>query len=322
MNRCLTYKQYCSLVVIVCTVISSLILPFISTSILSVVLGLLLSYIYFLCYINLKKKRQLNPKFVKNILALKYVITTGILIALFCQVINHIFGKNLNIYALMLLILFCGAYCGCKNEVVFRVSRMLYIFILIPFLLAIIFSVGDINFSNVLNSFKFDSIYKIISISFICMLFEIPALLMDFCKFDINVKKYSFSYIVSAIFILLYYICVVGKFGDKIYNYKYVGLELIYSLQLPVNFLQRKEGILISLIIMGFIVAVSLFTLFSVQPFLKSNKKYIYLFFIFVVSVICLNIQNIVKYYIIVNIVLSVFVMILLIFFGGRKDET
>lgn len=316
-NKFLTYKQFIALVLITVVTTNFIIFPFISGSILSVTGGLLLALIYILMYGRI----NLDNTFIKFVFSIKFILTSGILLGIFSEISRDIFLRNTNIFIILSVVFAATVYCSYNDKVVGSVGRLLYIFILLPVISVILFSLNDIKFNNLIYSFNRFSILDIFTLSIVSMIYESILFLGNFTDKDLTHKNIFRPVIFSVCILFLTNLCITGRFGISVYNYKYPSFELMYSSDLPGYIVQRQEGILISFFLMGLLVVISLFMLLSLKIKTINNKKYINYILIYIAATISVFYKNIMDLYIVVNFFCGLAVILLSLLLRGVKHE-
>ncbi len=313
-NKFLTYKQFYALVLITVVTTNFIIIPFISGSILSVTAGLMLTLIYILFYGKIK----INNIFIKYFFSIKFMLTSGILIGIFSEISKYFFLSNINIYIILSVVFAATVYCSHNDKSIGSVGRMLYIFILIPVLSVILFSINDIKITNLFNGFNISDIF---TLSIVSMIYESVLFLGNFTDRNLTYKNIFFPVFISICILFLANICIIGRFGTSVYNYKYPSFELMYSSDLPGYIVQRQEGILISLFLIGLLVVISLFMLLSLKIKTINNKKYINYVLIYITAAFSVVYKNIMELYIIVSFFGGICILILSLLIRGEKVE-
>lgn len=315
MYKNLADKQYSALVLIIVVTINFIMLSFVTLSLTTLTAGLLLSFLYGTMFI---KAKDTSYKITSYILTIKYIVTAASVIAIFTKIASDMFLRDINKYTILILIFVVSAYCSLNNDSIYRIARLLYIFILLPIISVIIFSVKDIKISNLLYSISDFSFFDMIGISFMCLISEITAVLSGYNQNNLQLKNYFKSVLFSVFIVVLSYVCIVGRFGVSAFRYKYPAFELMYSSDISSFLIQRQEGILIPLFLVGLLVVISIYMFFSVTTKVIYSK-YINLIIVFILSVIILYLNNAVEFYIISSITGGIILFIIMLISRRRK---
>lgn len=317
----LTYKQFISIILICGIITNFIIIPYISLNIASILIGLMLVFIYTGIYFSFKSSVKVNNKYIRCIMALKFIINAGLITAIFYRISSDIFLKNTNQIPLLVIILLSVVYCSINLKCIGTISRVLYIFILIPIISVIIFSVNDIKLNNIYSSISSIKLIDIFSISLVSMIFEIVLILSEYVDFNITLKKIMTPVSFSIGLVLLSSFCLIGRFGNSAFNYPYPAFELMYSSDLPGYLIQRQEGILISVLLLGLLVTISLLIGLSYN-FINSSLKISYNYILyFIISIAAICIKDIFSIYIIFNFFTGIIFVIISVFLKGNSNE-
>lgn len=316
-NKFLTYKQFSALILIIIVTVNFIIIPFISGSILSVAVGLLLSLFYLLMY----GKINVNNILIKYIFTAKFILTSGILTGIFSEISRDMFLKDTNVFIILSFAFAAAVYCSRNNSQIGSVARILYIFILIPVVSVIAFSIKDIKLNNILDSAGRFDILDAFTLSIVSMIYESILFLGNLTNKPLEKRAVFYPAAIAVIILFLSELCITGRFGISVYNYRYPAFELMYSSDLPGYIIQRQEGILISLFLMGLLAAISLFMLLSLNIKTVNNKRCLNYILIYVSAVISVLYKNIMDLYIVVSFFGGLAILVLSLLLRGVKHE-
>ncbi|MGN1318240.1 MAG: hypothetical protein ACI4VF_04435 [Lachnospirales bacterium] len=317
----ISYKQYQALTLIVLVTVNFIMISFITTSLISIITGLFLSFLYGLIFLMVKNKVNYNL-FTSYVLSLKYIVTSSSLIAIFTKITLDIFVKDVNKYVMLIIIFLAASYCAVNNDAIYRIGRILYIFILIPIISVIIFSFGDIKLNNIVENFNIYSLKDIFYISFTSLIFEITGIFTNFYDHHFSLRKYVIPTLFSIFIIIVAYICVVGRLGASSLKYSYPSFELMYSSDMSDLLIKRQEGILISMFLMGLLTAISLYMYFSISTKVIFKNKFINLMLIFILSALIIFTNKPYLFFIVSNFIGGIILLILMFLSRSDKSET
>ncbi|NLJ90677.1 MAG: GerAB/ArcD/ProY family transporter [Clostridiales bacterium] len=288
---------------------------------------------------------------------LKYIACLILYVKLFARVIKETLLEDGNIRLIILMLILASAYLASKGlEVRARIAEILYLIILVPVALFLILGLKKLELGNILpiiTGERKDIIYGAYRIFIIFTSLEFLIFKMDLIRVEskrnqdkktrrlgyvskpfINTKL---AYILKALFVagiinVLVYLVTVGTLGIKDTSNKlWSSIYMIQIIDLPGNFLQRHDALIISIWILSIFVVISGFfyylLMISKEMYGFNHRNYMILPFIilvFFLSIIPIDIED---YYVIferymmgIGFLVSILVPLIVIIIGKIKS--
>lgn len=310
----MSYKQYLALLLAIITSVNFIMIPFITGSLLSVIVALTFSIILQYLFYKLKDNIDINNAVLKVLISIRFLFLSALLLDLFSKISHDVFLRDTSIYIILIFTFIAAMYCSINNAI-FTVSRLLFIFILIPVISVIIFSLFDIKTNNIYYNYHKWNFIDIFTVIFVSMMVDVPIISASYLNKKIAANKLIIPSILSSVIIFLICFCIIGRFGDGAYNYNYPSFELMFSANIPGYIVKRQEGVLIPLFLSGLLIAISYFTRLSFY----SKKKAFNSIAILILSIAILYFDNIIDFYIIISFFTGIILVFAMFIIGGVK---
>lgn len=196
---------------------------------------------------------------------IKIIFTGGLLVRLFGEVIKATLLKDTDLPIIILIVLLVAGYMASKGfEIRARVAEIIYLFILIPILLLLLFGFENIEISNLMPLFQANiveiasgsySIFLIFSLLDL-LLFAVPMVRLNH---DLDSSKGSkkvrsiYSYVaggilIVSVFSLMIFLTALGILGPQEVSRKlWSSITTLQMIELPGGTIQRYDGLIMGI---------------------------------------------------------------------------
>lgn len=193
--------------------------------------------------------------------------TAGFVVYVFCNLIQYSLIKEVNYVLLLAVVIIAAAYGvsgGIENRA--RVYEVLFWFILIPYVVMMLMSVGDLEMVH-LSGFGESRPIDVIKSSFLVFLFLTPIFFSLFLTGNCKKKKYgtrmaqiiSYAVLISVVILLGSYVILLGSFGrESLSNMRFPVVTLMSTIQIKGTFLKRMDALMLGV---WFFTLLALFSL-------------------------------------------------------------
>lgn len=272
--------------------------------IFSFLLGLLFLKLYLKLYNNDIIDNISKNIFLKIIVSLIIIFSISINIIYFltenATIIKDILLPNENIKVLIMVILLTSSFLSLKGLKSISISsNIFFIIYLLVVLISFSFNVTNIETLNLMPiKFKIESInfFELLTFTTTPLLFTliIPKKeINDYQDFEKKIKK---TYIIFYIYLLIKILFIISILGTKYYEItKYPEITMLKSISI-FNFFERLEELLIINIFIEKFITISMLLCYLNLIIKKYiSKKYINFISIITILLICLNVNEISK---------------------------
>ena len=182
-------------------------------------------------------------------------ITAGFCVYVFCNLMQQSLVKEVDYVLLLCATVIVAAYSvsgGIEGRA--RVYEVLFWFILVPYVIMMLMSIGDVEIAY-LDEFGKTSFEDMAKGSYLVFLFLIPLFFSLFLLSKKEDKKYggnmiktvSKALLLSVVILLGSYILLLGNFGEKsLASMRFPVITLMSTIQFKGNFLKRMDALMLA----------------------------------------------------------------------------
>ena len=318
-NYKISSTQFRKMLVLDIVSISIMVVPQIASlgagkdGLLAIIFGAILALIYSLFLLYLTKRangdyvtysKETVGSFITFVFGILYIVKFFILCIfvfnLFANIINETLLPNTNHKIVLLFLILVTLYLASKEvEVRARLTEFLYLIILLPLVLLLLFGLPKLYIPNLLPVLTSDlksiagagfSVFLTYSATEF-ILFEAALVNREDKK---NKKNIIQAIVVSTIINLVFFIMVVGLIGINSTNQKtWSTIVVMQLLEVPGGFIQRLDAVILAFWMLSifFISSSLLFHISNIaQHITNSKKRYFYLIaFAVLIFLVCMK---------------------------------
>lgn len=312
------------------SILTPLILRQKENSLITMITGILLGFLFFLIYIHFTKKYSNQNLFeiLESVLGQKigFLLSSFFILSclfymalLFLNLTNFIYTEYLhetNFYILLLLIFIFVFYVTNKNiESLFKSAFIFFILSIIFFIIKAIGIFYDVDLSYLYTNLHIDiktsfyyGIYSILPIFCLCI-----APINKIKDHDNLIKYQIITYFLTSLILLLSMFFIITILGPNLANaYFYPEFHLLKSVKL-LGFIEKIESILSIGFIFDLYLCLVLLSFTLKEYFKRYSKKFLYVVTFILLFIFC-SIYSLSNIKFLVEITFDLFVILLLIF--------
>lgn len=287
MNNKISISQLKALIITVSFGFEALILPKLINSVADILIILLSGIL--LCTVVIKSKLNImESPFLSFIYSVKNLLVAIFTVNILANAVDTVLFSNSiknMIFLCIVLVSGYGAYKGVES--VARVCQLLFWFVFLGTIYVYAMSFSDIDIKNIVWLPESKNFAHMILIGFLVNTAEVILLLKPYINENTN-QIYK-GIICSSLVIFFVLFVIMARFGlNTMKSVEYPFFEIMYTSNLPNIFIQRQEGIFISLWVISAFITIFIYFSTTVDYMKKLNvdKKFSAIFVTIIVGIL------------------------------------